>query len=135
MAKTLLPWCLQIPCRKKMKLLQKRSRQAEHDPRRASMYRQIDWPDRRHLVALTDKKKQARYPEAVKSYKRFLGKKEIHWFNPPRAMWKYGGLTVRVNPELGLQIKGKKYAIKLYFKGEKPTKDVSVRLPPYRHTS
>jgi hypothetical protein len=31
-------------------------------------------------------------------------------------------LNVRVNPELGLNISGKKYIVKLYFKDEKPTK-------------
>ncbi|MGA2235488.1 MAG: hypothetical protein ABSG23_08445 [Terriglobales bacterium] len=32
------------------------------------------------------------------------------------------GLNVRVNPELGLHLGGKKHVIKLYFKDEKPTK-------------
>ena len=44
------------------------------------------------------------------------------WFKPPSAVWSYGGLNVRVNPELGLQLGGKKHIIKLYFKDEKPTK-------------
>jgi hypothetical protein len=74
------------------------------------------------VKGLTDKKKQNRYPEAVEGYKKFLGKKLIHWFTPPKSNWKYGELVVRVNPELGLTIKGQKYAIKLYFKDEQPTK-------------
>jgi hypothetical protein len=43
-------------------------------------------------------------------------------FKPPFAIWSYGGLNVRVNPELGLVLGGKKHVVKLYFKGEKPTK-------------
>jgi hypothetical protein len=74
------------------------------------------------LLGLKDPKKLKRYPDAIKAYKKFVGKKHLAWFKPPSALWTYGGLTVRVNPELGLQFDGKKHVVKLYFKEEKPTK-------------
>jgi hypothetical protein len=75
------------------------------------------------LVGLKDPKKVKRYPSSVKAYGKFVSKQEgLFWFKPPSAVWSYGGLNVRVNPELGLNIGGKKYVIKLYFKDEKPTK-------------
>jgi hypothetical protein len=75
------------------------------------------------LVGLKDAKKLKRYPSAVKAYEKFVSKqKGLSWFKPPSAIWSYGGLNVRVNPELGLHLGGKKHVIKLYFKDEKPTK-------------
>ena len=74
------------------------------------------------LVPLKDQKKVNRYPEVIRAYKKFLGKKHLAWFRPPSAAWTYAGLTVRVNPELGLHFDGKKHVIKLYFKEERPTK-------------
>ena len=74
------------------------------------------------IPGLKDPKKLKRYPDAIKAYQKFVGKKHLAWFKPPSAPWTYGGLTVRVNPELGLQFDGKKHVVKLYFKEEKPTK-------------
>lgn len=75
------------------------------------------------LVGLKDAKKLNRYPSSIKTYEKFASKqKDLSWFKPPSAVWRYGGLNVRVNPELGLDIGGKKYVVKLYFKDEKPTK-------------
>ncbi|ACL03206.1 conserved hypothetical protein [Desulfatibacillum aliphaticivorans] len=76
----------------------------------------------RLLGKLTDHKKQKRYPEAIKGYKKFLGRKNIEWFTPPKELWSHSGLDVRVNPELGLVINGDRFIIKLYFKDEKLTK-------------
>lgn len=73
-------------------------------------------------MALRTRRKLKRYPAAVKAYQKFVGKKHLAWFKPPSALWSYGGLTVRVNPELGLQFDGRKHVVKLYFKEEKPTK-------------
>ena len=79
------------------------------------------------LDALTkgirDRNKQNTYPTLVKAYKKFLGRKEIAWYEPCKTHWKYGGLRVRVNPELGLTINGDDHLIKLYFKDQKLTKD------------
>jgi len=86
-------------------------------------FQQAGGNDKRQLDrirdGLTDRKKIARYPLAIKGYKRFLGRKQITWFDPPRQSWESGELTVRVNPELGLVINSTRYAIKLYFKDDK----------------
>jgi hypothetical protein len=74
------------------------------------------------LHGLTDRKKITAYPPLVSGYKKFLGKKEIAWFAPRRDDWSHNGLTVSVNPELGLTIDGTHHAIKLYFKSEALTK-------------
>lgn len=66
---------------------------------------------------LTDSKKQNNYPRAIRQYKAFLGRKRITWFKPPSECWSHSGLDVRVNPELGLVINGKRHIVKLYFKG------------------
>lgn len=79
------------------------------------------------LDALTkgirDRNKQNTYPVLVKAYKKFLGRKQMVWFEPHKTHWEYGGLRVRVNPELGLTINGDDHLVKLYFKDQKLTKD------------
>lgn len=71
------------------------------------------------LIDLSDKKKIKRYPALIESYKSFIGRKKIDWFDPPSKEWKTNDLQVKLNPELGLKINGKIYVIKLYFKTEK----------------
>lgn len=66
-------------------------------------------------------KKQELYQELIKQYKSFLGRKKIEWFDPPFKEWKYDDLRVTLNPEMGLEINGTFYVIKLYFKAEKLT--------------
>lgn len=75
------------------------------------------------MLGLTDVKKTRRYLTAITAYKKFLGRKRITWFDPPSDLWSFGGLNVRVNPELGLCVNGHNYVIKLYFKNEAPTKN------------
>jgi hypothetical protein len=72
---------------------------------------------------LADDKKKGNYSEAIKGYKKFLGKKEAKWFNPPSHTWKTGELNIKVNPELGLEFNSTKYVIKLYLKAEKLSRD------------
>ena len=72
---------------------------------------------------IRDRNKRNTYPMLVKAYKKFLGRKQTAWFEPHKAHWKYGGLCVRVNPELGLSIDGDDHLIKLYFKDQKLTKE------------
>ena len=74
------------------------------------------------LGQLTDKKKRAAYPELIEGYKRFLGRKNLRWFNPPHGVWECAGLTVSIRPELGLIMGGTQHVVKLYFKSEKPSK-------------
>lgn len=65
-----------------------------------------------------DKNKQENYPLLISNYIKFIGRKKINWFDPSRDKWGYNDLLVKINPELGLEINGKKHIIKLYFKKE-----------------
>ena len=68
-------------------------------------------------------KKRRPYDSALLGYKKFLRKvAEPSFFEPPSERWVSSGLIVRVNPELGLCIDGKRHVIKLYFKDDEPTK-------------
>lgn len=69
-------------------------------------------------ASLTDTKKVTRYSEGIRAYKSFLGRKQIDWFEPPSGRWGPRELTIRVNPELGLNINGVPNIVKLYFKSE-----------------
>lgn len=75
------------------------------------------------LKNLTDKKKQTNYPSLVDGYKKFLGRKNLKWFKPPKKDWNIGDISIRINPELGLEYKNKFYVIKLYLKEDTIRKD------------
>jgi len=68
-------------------------------------------------------KKRVQYAAVIAGYQKYLGKKVVTWFDPPSDVWTARGITVSVNPELGLQIGGVPYVIKLYFKGDKLAKN------------
>ena len=75
------------------------------------------------LEGLTDEKKRRCYPELIAGYKKFLGRKKLEWIKPPKKDWKIGGVTITVNPEIGLEEKKKSgssnfYIVKLYFKDD-----------------
>jgi len=72
---------------------------------------------------LKDSKKIKNYSEAVEGYKKFWGRKNISWFNPPFKHWKIGDIDVRINPELGLEYDNSFLVIKLYLKSDKLSKD------------
>lgn len=67
------------------------------------------------LPTLTDARKQSNYPPLIAAYQKALSM-DWTWFEPPRSEWSHAGLSVTVNPELGLVIKGIPHIIKLYFK-------------------
>jgi hypothetical protein len=74
------------------------------------------------LEALHPKKRRP-YDAALLGYGKFTRKVgPSPFFEPPSERWTSAGLVVRVNPELGLCIDGKRHVIKLYFKDEEPTK-------------
>lgn len=77
---------------------------------------------------LTDTKKVPHYELLIRGYKKFLGRKNISWFEPKKTDWDEAGLTVRVNPELGLTIGGQQHLVKLYFKRHKLTKRLAEPL-------
>ena len=69
-----------------------------------------------------DLRKKRRYEAALVGYKKFLKRiGDTAYFAPPCERWTHSGLTVKVNPELGLLIEGKRHVIKFYFKDEEPT--------------
>ena len=71
---------------------------------------------------VNNKSKVENYPAIAAGYKTFRGKKQIAWFSPPRDTWDSSGVSVSLNPELGLQFGGTRYVIKLYFKADPPRK-------------
>lgn len=70
-----------------------------------------------------DPKKVANYVEISDAYHSWWGKKDISWFEPTSGVFERHGITVNVNPELGLIIDGTRYLVKLYFKADKLTKN------------
>ena len=68
------------------------------------------------LGDLKDKKKRNHYPAVASAYESWWGRKRVNWFVPRASTWKSQGVEVSVNPELGLNINGFDYLIKLYFK-------------------
>ncbi len=71
------------------------------------------------IATLTDEKKKSNYPEVINGYKKFLGRKKVTWFKPPFKRWKVGEITIRINPEIGLEYNGNFYVIKLHFGTDK----------------
>jgi len=72
----------------------------------------MPWAD-----TVTEKKRKA-YRLAVGGVGKFIGRKAIQWFEPPRQNHELGPMTVIVNPELGLVLNGQPHVIKLYLKDE-----------------
>lgn len=62
--------------------------------------------------------RRRRYDELVAHYKRWWGRKDMAWFTPPSATYTSSGVSVSVNPEIGLEFGGDRYVIKLYFKAD-----------------
>jgi hypothetical protein len=68
------------------------------------------------VMSLTDPKKRVNYPECVKAYKKWLGRKKIEGESYRTRRWVNGRLCIRINPELALWIKDEQFVIKYYFK-------------------
>lgn len=71
------------------------------------------------LVDEAPEAKKEHYAAAVRGYRRFLGRKSVHWFEPPKVDWVEGELSIRVNPELGLELDGVPTVVKVHFKSRK----------------
>lgn len=83
------------------------------------------------LARLTNARKDQRYQDCVTAYKKWLGRKRVEWTGTVSDTWTSGELSVRVNPELGLAVNDRRYAIKLYFKQQPAAKaklDVMLHL-------
>lgn len=68
------------------------------------------------LFTVSDRTRRARYTLLIASYKKWLGRKKVEWFQPISGVYSHAGVTVSINPELGLDVNGIPYIIKLYFK-------------------
>lgn len=74
------------------------------------------------VIKQANLRKRELYGRCVSGYKRWRGHKNLSSYDVHSAPWQDGQLEVRINPELGLTVDGDNYVIKLYFKGEQPTK-------------
>jgi hypothetical protein len=74
------------------------------------------------LDGLQDPRKLRLYPTCIAGYQRWMAKRMFTWTGTSNAFWQYQGLTVNVNPELGIRIKEQEHRVKLYFKEEPLTK-------------
>lgn len=68
------------------------------------------------IKGIADNSKKKNYQSIFNGYSKFLGKKELEYFNPPRKEWSHNELNIMLNPELGLIIKDTPHVVKLYFK-------------------
>lgn len=75
------------------------------------------------LTKTSDLNRSSHYAGMITGYSKWWGKKELTWFIPPSTIYTNSGMDVSINPELGLSINGKTYAIKLYMKSEVLKKD------------
>ncbi|MBS1705305.1 MAG: hypothetical protein JST40_05485 [Armatimonadetes bacterium] len=66
--------------------------------------------------------KGSKCPARLEAYRRFLGRKRVVRFAPPKSEWRFDELVVRLNPELGLNWNGTSTVIKLYWKETQLTK-------------
>ncbi|MCD6282271.1 hypothetical protein J7J84_01515 [bacterium] len=58
------------------------------------------------------------YQACVNDYLGWLGRKTAVWFDFQCTNYTQGGVRVKVNPELGLEINGTPHLVKLYFKAD-----------------
>jgi hypothetical protein len=79
------------------------------------------------VTELRDPKKAGAYAAIARGHRKFVGRRKMRWFDPPVGTWNGGGIAVHVNPELGLEIGGVPYVVKLYFKEERlPRRNVAI---------
>lgn len=71
-----------------------------------------------NILAALPPHKIENYSEVVEGYRKWWGRKELEWFDPPRDFYNYNDFSVSVNPELGLFINGEPHVVKLYLKAD-----------------
>ena len=69
-------------------------------------------------IETVNAKKRTHYRVVLGGVGKFIGKRAVEWFEPPRASHALGPVTVIVNPELGLVLNGQPHVVKLYLKDE-----------------
>lgn len=80
------------------------------------------------LQGISNKTKLNNYPSRIDNFKKWRGRKKIKWIGTKKKIWKFDNLTIRVNPELGLNINGENYILKLYFKQKKLSRITSATI-------
>lgn len=73
-----------------------------------------------YIAVLGDEKAKKIFPLVVAGWRKFAASgARMESFKPPRVEWPVGpGVSVEVNPELGLRIDGEPHLVKLYLRGE-----------------
>jgi hypothetical protein len=81
--------------------------------------------------SVSDDRKIENFEDCRTGFTKWVGRKKLAAKPTLRSDWKSGSLRVAVNPELHVDINGTPHLIKLYFKGDKLSKqkaDVSLHL-------
>ena len=81
----------------------------------------------RSVLGNLNARKLETYNACIAGYKTWRGRKNIVWrktFSSGSSEWTQGRLVIRVTPELGVSVNGKPHIIKLYFKEDKPSKQL-----------
>lgn len=82
-----------------------------------------------HVIqGISNKTKLNNYPARIDNFKKWRGRKKIKWIGARTKIWKFDNLAIRVNPELGLNINGENYILKLYFKQKKLSRITSATI-------
>ncbi|WP_320174909.1 hypothetical protein [Maridesulfovibrio sp.] len=63
------------------------------------------------------------YQEVADGFVKWMGRKNIEWFQPAKGGYGQGDISVSVNPEVGAVINGVPHLVKLYFKADKLPKN------------
>lgn len=80
--------------------------------------RQLDARLDAALVGVEDERAQLELSVVADAYRGWLGRKRMRWFEPARATWICGDVSILVNPDLGLYIDGRPCVIKIWFRDE-----------------
>ena len=84
------------------------------------------------LVRWSPPDREANFASAVAGYQKFLGRKRVALTRiPPRRPLHHGSLEVRLNPELELELQGRRRVVKLHLKRDLPL--TRSRVDPVLH--
>ena len=70
------------------------------------------------LPGRVSERKREHYRNGVEGYRKFIRNRQIGWFQAASSLWSAHGLSVKINPELGLVIDGRAHHVKLYLRKE-----------------
>lgn len=76
-----------------------------------------------NIIANVSERKTSNYTILIENIQNFLRGKRYTWIEPIKNEIDYSGLIIKVNPEIGLEIDGTIYYIKMYFK----QKEISIQ--------